>query len=55
MTNIKLIIDGEVKLEREVEHVQGNEIVQFFNMMLDYIKLHGGNKIKMLKGLQGLK
>ncbi len=55
MTNIQLFIDGEKKLEKELEFVEPEQIIKTFDMILDYAKLHKGNKIKMLKGLQGLR
>ena len=55
MTNIKVFIDGKLKLEKEVKFVEPSEIIKTFDMVLDYATLHKGSKIKMLKGLQGLR
>ena len=55
MTKIEVFVDGEKKLEKEVEHVEPLEVIKTFEMLIDYAKLHKGSKIKMLKGLQGLR
>ncbi len=55
MNKIEIYIDGEKKLDREVECVEPTELIKTFEMLLDYAKLHKGSKIKMLKGLQGLR
>lgn len=51
---VELIIDGEKTLEKEIEHAKPDDITQTLKMQLDYLELHKGNKIKMLKGLKGL-
>lgn len=55
MTKVELIINGEKTLEKEVEFIEPEQITKTFDMLLDYAKLHKGNKIKMLKGLRGLR
>ncbi len=55
MALIELYINKEKKLEKELEYAEPEQIVQTVSMILDYIKLHKGNKIKMLKGMQGLR
>ncbi|KKK61619.1 hypothetical protein LCGC14_3012530 [marine sediment metagenome] len=55
MTKITLLIDGEQKLEKELQHIEPEQIVKTFEMVMDYAALHKGNKINMLKGLQGLR
>ncbi len=52
---IEVLIDGEKKLERELEYVEPIEFIKTINMIADYTQLHKGSKIKMLKGLQGLR
>lgn len=52
---VELFINGEKKLERELEHIEPEQIIKTFDMILDYAKLHKGSKIRMLKGLQGLR
>ena len=55
MDKLELLINGEKVLEKEIEHIEPKEIVETIKMILDYAKLHKGSKIKMLKGLQGLR
>ena len=55
MTKIEVYVDGKLKLEKEIKFVEPSEIVRTFEMVLDYATLHKGSKIKMLKGLQGLR
>ncbi len=52
---LEVLIDGEKKLEREVEFVEPLEFIKTISMIADYAQLHKGSKIKMLKGLQGLR
>ncbi len=55
MNKVELYIDGEKKIDRELEHIEGSEVVKTVNMLLDYGELHKGSKIGMLKGLGGLR
>ena len=55
MDKLELFINGEKKLERDIEYVGPEEVVKTIGMILDYAKLHKGKKIGMLKGLQGLR
>ena len=55
MSNIKVYVDGKLKLEKNIKFVEPGEIIKTFDMVLDYAVLHKGSKIKMLKGLQGLR
>lgn len=55
MSKIEILIDGEKKLERELKSVEGSEVIRTIDMILNYAELHKGSKIKMLKGLQGLR
>ena len=55
MDTIEVRVNGEVKLEKELTHIKGQEAVETIKMILDYGELHKGSKIGMLKGLQGLR
>ena len=55
MDKLELFINGEKRLEKDIEHIGADEIVKTIGMILDYAKLHKGSKIGMLKGLQGLR
>ena len=55
MNKIEVYINGKKELEEELEFVNAEQILKTFKMLLDYAKVHKGSKIKMLKGLQGLR
>lgn len=52
---IEVYLNGEKKLDREVQHIKGEEVIKTIEMIMDYGELHKGSKIGMLKGMQGLR
>jgi len=52
---LEVLINGEKKLEKEIECINPEEIIRTIEMILDYAKLHKGSKIGMLKGINKLR